>query len=335
VVFGIVVALIVALVSLGGEEAEVPAKMFAFGTAAGVAVNFVRRPLRFGLTLGAIALGVTLAAGSGEHELLRDRSFFGAYRVIASEGDHLNALEHGTTTHGRQDRRPDRERIPASYYHPGSPIGKLLMRLPADHTARVAIIGLGTGSIACYAAPGERWTFYEIDPTVERIARDPALFTYLRACPGRPDVVLGDARLKLARARDGEYGTIVADAFSSDTVPVHLLTREALTLYREKLDERGVLAFNVSNRYLKLEPVLGNLAEGARLACVAQKDTRSGDDDDPATDESDWVVMAKRRRDLAAAAAERAGWHPCRRSPGTPVWTDDFSNLFGAVDLDG
>jgi hypothetical protein len=117
-------------------------------------------------------------------------------------------------------------------------------------------------------------------------------------------------------------------------VPVHLLTRQALSMYRMKLAEHGVLAFNVSNRYLKLQPVLGNLAAGAGLACMAQEDDRSQDDGDPATDASDWVVMARRRRDLRAAPAA-TGWHPCTRSPGTPVWTDDFSNLIGAVDLDG
>jgi hypothetical protein len=331
---GATAALIVVLVGLGGQRDQVPGKVFAFGIAAGVAMNFVRRPVRFGLALGAIALGVTLAAGADERELLRDRSFFGVYRVTSTEGGRLHALLHGTTTHGRQDFSPGRARIPASYYHPGSPIGRFLSRAPATDTANVAVIGLGTGSIACYAAAGERWTFYEIDPTVERIARDPRLFTYLRDCPGRHDVVLGDARLKLARARNRGYGLIVADAFSSDTVPVHLLTREALSLYRAKLDGRGVLAFNVSNRYVRLQPVLGNLAQAAGLACMAQEDDRSQHDGDPATDASDWVVMAKRMRDLSAAPAA-AGWHACARSPGSAVWTDDHSNLIGAVDLDG
>nr|MBA2644464.1 fused MFS/spermidine synthase [Solirubrobacterales bacterium] len=131
-------------------------------------------------------------------------------------------------------------RTPASYYHPGSPIGQVLSAMPSSVTARAAIIGLGTGSIACYSEPGERWTFYEIDPAVERIARDPRLFTYLRACPGEFDVVIGDARLRLSRAADRRYGLIMADAFSSDAVPVHLITREALALYRSKLREHGL-----------------------------------------------------------------------------------------------
>ena len=244
---GAAVALVVALSALAEGDVQQYAKMFAFGVAAGVAVNLVRRPLRFGLSLGAIVLGFTLASGPREHELHRERSFFGVYRVTAAEGGDLHRLIHGTTTHGAQDFSPGRERTPLSYYHRGSPIGQLLGALPPRVTARAAIIGLGTGSIACYSKPGERWTFYEIDPTIERIARDPRLFTYLRVCPGSFDVVLGDARLRLARAADRRYGLIMADAFSADAIPVHLITREALALYRSKLREHGIVAFNVSN----------------------------------------------------------------------------------------
>jgi len=329
---GATVALMVLAVGLAGDEAQVAGKMSAFGLAAGVAINFVRRPLRFGLTIGAIVLAIALASSADERELYRERSFFGVYRVTASQGGDLHRLVHGTTTHGRQDLSPGRERTPLSYYHSRSPIGQLLTALPPRATARVAIIGLGTGSIGCYSKPGERWTFYEIDPAVERIARDPRLFTYLRVCPGELDVVLGDARLSLEQAEDRRYGLLVADAFSSDAPPVHLLTREALALYRSKLHERGMLAFNVSNRYLALEPVLGNLARDAGLACAAQSDRESEDDGAPETDASDWVVMAKRSRDLRAVTSG-AGWHDCARGAGGGVWTDDFSNLVSALDL--
>ena len=252
--------------------------------------------------------------------------------MTAAEGGDLHRLVHGTTTHGAQDFSPGRERTPASYYHPGSPIGQVLSAMPPSLTTRAAIIGLGTGSIACYSEPGERWTFYEIDPTVERIARDPRLFTYLRVCPGEFDVVLGDARLRLPRAAGRRYGLIMADAFSSDAVPVHLITREALALYRSKLREHGIVAFNVSNSYVALEPVLGNLAHDARMACVAQEDHGSGKDGVPETDGSDWVVMARHTRDLRAVASDPR-WHNCQRSPGAAPWTDDYSNLLGALDL--
>ena len=335
-VIGLVAGLIVLAVgSAGGDDdVQLAGKMFAFGMAAGIAVNFVRRPLRFGLTMGAIILGISLASSADEKELFRERSFFGVYQVNASETGDLHELVHGTTTHGRQDFSPGREGVPISYYHRASPIGKVMRAMPERNTARVGIIGLGTGSIACYSAPGERWTFYEIDPTVERIARDPRLFTYLKVCRGDFDVVLGDARLSLARERDRRFGLIVADAFSSDTVPVHLLTREALALYRSKLGARGILAFNVSNRYLALEPVLGNTARDAGLACSFQSDRQGGDDGTDRTDASDWVIMAKRRADLRAVTSG-AGWSNCRRGAGGSVWTDDFSNLVKALHLGG
>jgi len=331
-VLGAMVALTVTLTDLAQADAQQYAKVFAFGVAAGVAINFIRRPLRFGLSVGAIVLAATLASAPDDHELYRERSFFGVYRVTAAEGGDLHRLIHGTTTHGAQDfSSPGRERTPISYFHRAGPIGRLLSALPPTVTTRAAIIGLGTGSIACYSKPGERWTFYEIDPTVERMARDPRLFTYLRVCAGVFDVMLGDARLRLARAADHRYGLIVADAFSSDAVPIHLITREALALYRAKLREHGILAFNVSNSYVALEPVLGNLAHEANMACVAQEDHRSGTDGLPQTDGSDWVVMARYTRDLRAVADR--GWQDCRRSPGSAPWTDDHSNLLGALDL--
>jgi spermidine synthase len=331
-VLGTAVALIVLLSQLARTDAQAYARMFAFSVAAGVAINFVRRPLRFGLSLGAIVLAVALASAPDQQQLHRERSFFGVYRVTAAEGGDLHRLVHGTTTHGAQNLSPGRERMPISYYHRGSPIGQLLSALPPSVTARVAIIGLGTGSVACYSKPGERWTFYEIDPTVERIARDERYFTYLRVCPGIFDVVLGDARLRLPRARDRSYGLIMADAFSSDAVPVHLITREALALYRSKLREHGILTFNVSNDFVALEPVLGNLAHDAGMACVARGDHRSGKDGLPETDASDWVVMARHTDDLRAVASDER-WHDCRRSPGSAPWTDDYSNLLGALDL--
>ncbi len=331
-VLGTVVALMVALIGLAEGDDLPYAKTFVIGLAAGVAFNFVRRPLRFGLSLGAIMLAATLASGPDLRELHRERSFFGVYRVTASEGGDLHRLVHGTTKHGAQDFSHGRERTPISYYHRRGPIGQLFSALPPSVTTRAAIIGLGTGSMACYSKPGERWTFYEIDPTVARIARDPRLFTYLGICAGDFDVVLGDARLRLRTAADRGYGLIVADAFSSDAIPVHLITREALALYRSKLREHGIIAFNVSNKYLDLEPVLGNLAHDARMACAAQQDTASATDTEPDADSSTWVAMARHTRDLRTVAPELR-WHDCRRSPGTAPWTDDHSNLLGALDL--
>ncbi|MDQ3769529.1 MAG: fused MFS/spermidine synthase [Actinomycetota bacterium] len=324
---GATAALLLVLASLGGdllgagegEGTQEAARGFALGLVVGIALNFTRRPLRFGLAIGAIAVAGMLPIGAGEKELFQERSFFGVLRVTASEDGEFHELVNGTTVHGTQRRTPGRTLEPLTYYEPDGPVGQLMLNLDPAITKRAAIIGLGTGTMACYAEGGDRWTFYEIDPTVERIARDPRLFTFLRDCPGRFDVVLGDARLSLARAAGPRYGLFVLDAFSSDAIPTHLLTREALSLYRSRLREDGVLAFHISNNYLDLEPVLGNLASDGGLVCVAQEG-----------DTSHWVAMAQRRSHLGAAGVD-ARWHDCRRAPGSAVWTDDFSNLVGAL----
>jgi len=204
-------------------------------------------------------------------------------------------------------------------------VGQIFDTLPEEVTSQPAVIGLGTGTMACYNKPGQQLTFYEIDPLIEDIARNTNLFTYLRDCPGEKDVVLGDARLSLADyAPDGEYGMIVADAFSSDAIPVHLMTREAVDLYFDKLRSDGVMVFHISNRHLELETVLGNVAQDAGLACRAQFDADT--ENAPGKFGSHWVVMARQEGDLGGLAEDER-WQPCSLDPDSGVWTDDFSNL--------
>ena len=234
-----------------------------------------RQPVRLALGVAALYVGATvgLAAG-GSDVIVRERNFFGV-RTIEQPSSTTRSLVHGTTLHGNQVRAAGLP-LPTTYYHPASPIAQLISGAPPEMTQRTAVIGLGTGTMAAHSRPGERWTFYEIDPAIARVASDPRYFTYLRDAPGSTDIVLGDARLSLQDARDGTYGLIVADAFSSDAIPTHLITREALALYFRKLTETGTLAFHVSNRYLDLKPVLGNLAREAGLAClVGSQDARA------------------------------------------------------------
>ncbi|MDQ3849590.1 MAG: fused MFS/spermidine synthase [Actinomycetota bacterium] len=308
------------VVSLGGGETTEFEQGVALSVAAGVALTFVRRPLRFGLAAAAIVIAGLLPTGYEETELYQARSFFGIYRVTASADGLTHSLTHGTTLHGEESFRSGLALEPLTYYTRAGPVGQLMGTLRPAMTRRAAVIGLGTGTMACYARRGDRWTFYEIDPLVERIARDPRLFTFLRDCPGRYDVVLGDARLSLARAPRRRYGLIVLDAFTSDAIPIHLLTREALALYRSRLRDGGVLALHISNLYLDLEPVVGRLARDAGLVCRATQGI-----------DSDWAAMAVRERDLGAPSID-ARWHDCRRDGGA-AWSDDFSNLVGAFDL--
>ena len=183
----------------------------------------------------------------------------------------MHRLFHGSTLHGQQSLDPSSSREPSTYYSRSGPVGQIFdalkPRLQQSGT-RVAVVGLGAGSLATYALPTQDWTFYEIDPAMERIARDPRYFTFLRDSEARSlDVELGDARLRFHDAPDRGYRLIILDAFSSDSLPVHLITREAIELYRAKLAPGGVLVFNLSNRYVDLDPVMGRQAEDAGWVC--------------------------------------------------------------------
>jgi hypothetical protein len=288
--------------------------------------------------VAAIALGSLFYTGAQGRPLYAERSFFGVLRVTLDPTGTFHQLVHGNTVHGRQHLsqgsgvrgqgskdRPE----PLAYYHRTGPIGQVFEALqPRLPEGRIGVVGLGVGSVAWYATPGQEWTFYEIDPAVQRIAEDARFFTFLRDCRARRlDVVLGDARLRLREAPAGHYDVLVLDAFSSDAVPIHLLTRQALRLYLAKLDGDGVLAFHISNRYLDLKPVLANLAADARLVCRYRDDM----DVTPAEKEqgkfpSLWVVMTPSPANLGKLARS-ARWFPLTANPAVPVWTDDFSNI--------
>ncbi|MFN2416727.1 MAG: spermidine synthase, partial [Pyrinomonadaceae bacterium] len=247
----------------------------------GVPLVFVyqlrRRPARFALALGAVMLGGFFWRGFDTETLLTERNFYGTLRITRDAGEQLNWLYHGTTIHGRQSTALDRRCEPLSYYHREGPLGQLLAAYNARPSSpRVAVVGLGTGATAAYARAGQSWTFYEINPAVAEIARRPDYFTYLSYCAqGAPvDVVLGDARLRLAEAAPAAYGLVVLDAFSSDAIPVHLMTLEALDLYLSKLAPGGLLTFHISNRSLDLHTVVADLARARSLAALSLDDNK-------------------------------------------------------------
>lgn len=262
-----------------------------------------------------------------------ERNFFGVTRVTLSPNGDARQIVHGRTIHGRQFLDPARAPEPLTFYHREGPLGDVFKVFAAraggfNPPARsVGVIGLGAGSMAAYAKVGERWTFYDIDPSVLRIAQDTNFFTYLaRSAAAETKLVEGDARLRLRDAADGSYDLLVLDAFSSDAIPVHLITREALELYVRKLAPGGLLAFHISNRYLDLEPVLANLAADLRLVALGCDDM-SLTDAEFATgrEQSHWVVMARGAEDLAGFQ-RRARWSPPEGRAGVGVWTDDFSS---------
>jgi spermidine synthase len=204
---------------------------------------------------------------------------------------------------------------------------------PVDASWSVAVIGLGAGAMACYAQPQQSWTFYEIDPVVAQIARDPSLFTFLRDCTPKAGIVLGDGRLTMAKAPDHSYDLIVLDAFGSDSVPVHLVTREAIQMYLAKLRPGGVLLFNISNKYVNLAAVLAG--EAANLSLVGYQRTDIDVTSAQAASgkyPSAWLVMAPAAANLGGIPA-RPTWRVLVANPNDPVWTDDFSDVLSVTRL--
>jgi hypothetical protein len=290
---------------------------------------FVRRPVRFALTLGAVfAASSFYAAGKGSIVYV-DRTFFGLNRVVLVPSGRYHVLGHGNTTHGAQSLDPARRREPLTYFHPNGPLGQVFAAFNPMHAgARVAVVGLGAGSAACYRQSGQAWTFYELDPAVVEIARDTGHFTFLRECAPDARIVTGDARLSLQSAAPAEYDLMILDAYSSDAIPIHLITREAIRLYLDKLSPDGLLVFNISNRHLDLRTVLANLAADARLIYRERDDLQidqrlAGRGMMP----SQWAVLARTRGALGALADDST-WVEPRPRPGTSVWTDDFNNLW-------
>ena len=306
---------------------------WTLGLPAVACYTFVDRPVRFALGLAALLLAAQLPAGPHGRPVHQERTFFGVLRVTVDAAGRFHQLVHGRTVHGRQ-RWPGRPgEAPLAYYHPSGPAGEVFehFRESAAPPA-VGVVGLGAGSLCAYARADDEWIFYEIDPAVERIARDPAYFTFWRECPaGRRSVVRGDARLRLADAPDGHYGILVVDAFSSDAIPVHLATREALALYRRKTAPGGWVVFHVSSRYVDLRRTLADLARDAGWVCYARDDlVLSPEEREAGKDPSRWVVMANVRADLGALA-QSVRWRSLAGDPAARVWTDDFSNLWSVV----
>jgi hypothetical protein len=290
-----------------------------------------RRPVRFAGCVAALLLSGSLVQSPFGHAVYAARTFFGVYRVRVDERLHYRFMFHGPTLHGMQSTLEDRRAASLSYFHKSGPIGQVFAAVPAAAAAQaVGVVGLGVGSLASYAGPAQHWVFYEIDPAVERIARNPAYFTYLRDCAARCDVVIGDARVSLGRARSGQFGVIILDAFSSDAIPVHLLTREALSLYLSRLAPGGVIALHISNLHLSLSPVLGRLAEAQGLAALWQREPATAGSFADGKFPSEWMVLARDRADLGSLVRDPR-WIPPVIGAATPLWTDDFSNILSVL----
>ena len=293
------------------------------GVAALVCLSMSRHPRRFSVAAASILAVYMIVGGRGfTNVVYASRTFFGTYRVIADEDGRAFTLLHGTTIHGRQVVGSDE---PLMYFHRDSPIAQVLTTR-TSHVTSVGTVGLGIGSLAAYVLPQQSWTFYEIDPEVERIARDQRYFSHLKACGSRCEIVIGDARLTLQERAD-MHDVFILDAFSSDAIPIHLLTREALQLYLSHLREDGVLASHISNNHLDLAPVVAGLMHEHGL--VGRTQYQRQPHGQAGKTGSRWVALARTERALGALPGTK-GWEELRTRGDRP-WTDDFSNIWSVI----
>ena len=300
----------------------------------------VRWRVSFALALTVLLAVVWLQTTGARSLLYARRTFFGVHRVHLRTGPAVgggpglpfHVLSHGSTRHGAQPWTAELRRLPTSYYHPTGPIGRVLTAVAAEPAAGdVGIVGLGVGTLAAYGRPGQTIRVYEIDPEVVRIARTPRWFTYLADTRARVETVLGDGRLSLARERAGRFRVLVVDAFSSDAIPVHLLTREAVATYVRALAGDGVLAIHLTNLHLDLVPVVDGIARELDLVGLwvdneveTEQQLREG------KAASRWAFLARGDRGLAPVRAVLGGSPLPSGAQGAP-WTDDWSNLLSVL----
>jgi SAM-dependent methyltransferase len=330
---GVLLALLAWAFRMMPDRLKLVALLVIACSAGAICYSFRFRPLRLALGVGVLIIAGSWVVIHPDRVLFQERNFFGVSKVTADAAGHYRILTHGFTVHGAQSLDPARRREPLTYFSRTGPLGQVFEVFSGPQAKKeVAIIGLGTGTIACYGQAGQHFTFYEIDPAMERIARDPRYFTYLSECPAQVKVILGDARLSLKSAPASFYDMIILDAFSSDAIPIHLVTREAMRLYLSKLKPGGILVFHISNRYLDLKLVLGNLARDAGLIALSNSDLKLSDQDRRNKKlPSAWVVMARQRQDLGGLAKDQR-WRTLPPRPGKALWTDDFSNIWSVFD---
>jgi SAM-dependent methyltransferase len=280
------------------------------------------------------ALGIMMLAQGGVDTIsttltgMRTRSYFGIYTVREDPYERIRMLAHGTTLHGMQ--YTDARRLqPTTYYGPSSAVGIAMARAPQlfGPQARIAVVGLGTGTLACWHRPGQRWTFFEIDPAVVSLSRR-RVFTFLPDCAPDARLRLGDARIELSRTPAGSFDLLAVDAFSSDAIPLHLLTAEALDVYMRALSPNGLLLLHISNRYFELEPQLSAAIRARGWAARVLTDFPPANEGLSA---SVWIGIARDEARLAPLTAGRKDWKLLLRKPGTRAWTDEHASILPAV----
>ena len=321
--FGLLVALLlVAFAILGGSE---------------LALSHHSRNYAWMLTVaGLLAVCCTFyrdAQATVQDSIDLSRNFYGVIRVFESDSDdqklHRISLQHGATLHGVQFLSPEFRDQPTTYYTPDSGVGLVLKHFPRQSGRRVGIVGLGAGTLAAYGRAGDCFRFYEINDDVRRLAQ--SRFTFLKDTPATVELVMGDARLSLEREKDQQFDILVLDAFNSDSIPVHLLTREAFEVYRRHLKPDGVIAVHISNRSINLEPVVMLVARHFGYAAAQIEDSPEELIDEPASvlggSDSNWVLLSSNKEFMASKRIVEGQSKPAEFSPRIRMWTDEDSSL--------
>ncbi len=292
------------------------------------------RPLGFAFMSGAIIFIALSLHSLSSHTIFQQRTFFGVLAVrdavLTDENgkpESYHELFHGTTKHGAQRLAENKSQIPLTYYSRPGPMGQLFKEYDnVNNTWNIGVVGLGAGALACYAKEQQHWSLYEIDPLMVDIASNPLYFSYLSQCAPKATMRVGDARLSLEKEPDQQFDLLIMDAFSSDSVPTHLLTKEALELYFKKLKPNGILAFHMTNRHLSLKKVLSINAEALHLAALIQE--FKPQQEIPLVVATDWVVMAKNAETIKPLQlSQLGGWQKLPLYFDMKPWTDDFTNI--------
>jgi hypothetical protein len=288
----------------------------------------------FATVVVALVLIRAYPADDGRVETVR--SFFGVHKIVVTPHGQYHVLMHGTTIHGAEkfqndDGTPVTGRPePITYYHRDGGIGQAIAAIRERKGAplRVAVIGLGSGTLTCASAPGETWKFFEIDQSMVDTARDPKYFTYIQKCEPDLKPVIGDARLTFAREPDGIYDLIIVDAYSSDAIPIHPATEEAMDIYKDKLAPQGAVVMHVSNRHLELSSVVVGIADANDLKSWVYSEDSNRDSEYIFS--TSVVVSAREEADVGKLASSEQ-WALTEADEKQRVWTDDYSNVLGAV----
>lgn len=309
--------------------------VWMFGVPIVITFAWSSRPVRYAVAVSAVLLAGMGHGGCSGKTLWADRGFFGVLKVTREPEGRFQLLVSGNTMHGKQAIDAAAAHMPLAYYHPTGPAGDVLGPLPDPAVSlpprRVGVIGLGIGSLAAYARPRDEWTFFEINPAVVDVAR--SYFTYLKRAEETTTVRIevGDARLRLREGPEARFDVLVLDAFSSDAIPVHLVTREALAVYRRALRRGGLLLAHVSNNHVHLPPVFAALAREANMVGVGRVDDATPEQRAAGKDSSVWVLLTDSRAELDVIVRSSDAWRPLTTPPSQSVWTDDWANVLGAL----